>query len=110
MGKTVLCVLAGVARPHQRDRRIDDHVCLRPDTFDDLGISFPIIVLPSRGGVIGMNVNDGRTGGGGGQAIGNNFCHCHRNARLPLPAPRAVQRGFNPDLAHAPLHPKIVIN
>ncbi len=88
---------AGKARTRDRDGRIDDGVAARADAFDDARIDLPVVLLPAGRLVIGMQMDDGGAGLRAGDAVGDDLLDGDRNARLPRPRPRPVQRRFEPD-------------
>jgi len=47
-----------------------------------------------------MEMNNGSARRGRSQAIRDDLLDGQRNARLPVAAPRAIQRCLNPDFAH----------
>ena len=78
--------------------RIDRHIDLGADAFDDAGIDLPVEGV--RAVLEGMRVDDRRAGAGAGDALGDDRLDRIRKERLQLAIPRAVQRDFDPDLVH----------
>ena len=83
----------------RRIGRINGNVHLLANALDDARIDLPVEGLRPAA-VIGMGVDDGGAGARAGDAFGDDCLDRIRNARLPRPAPGAVQCRLDPDFAH----------
>ena len=84
----------GVAVTRERDGGIDDCVHLRADALDDAGVRLPVVALPPGGFVVGVHVHDGGASPNTRHALRDDVLDRDRDARLPVAAPRPVERNL----------------
>ena len=80
----------------QRDRWEGDDVGLGADAFDNAGIDLPVVFLPARGLVVGVEVHDGRACMGGFERLLHDGIDGVRRRWLQIRAPPAVQCDLDP--------------
>jgi len=97
--ETAAGIGARVVRTGQRNRWMDDDVGPRPNSFDDTGVGFPLIVLTPGSWIVGVDMNDSGPRVGRCKAVGDDFLYRKGCARLALAAPGTVERRFDPVLA-----------